>query len=192
MVVVNIDGFSRAFKRVSSLYNNRVRLGFSSYSQLLCCSFLFSYPSFSYAGPAGGNIVGGTGSINQSGLNTTINQTTGSMAINWDSYNVSANERVQYIQPDISSISLNRILSHSGSQIHGRIDANGNVILVNPNGVFFGAGAQINVGGLIASGLDISPGDFMNGDYIFNEVLGADGAVINSGIINASLGVCRI
>ena len=160
-------------------------------TQLVAYSLIFSHFAFIphvHAGPTGGNVVGGSGNISQSGLNTTINQSTGSMAINWDSYNLGANERVQYIQPNSSSLSLNRILSHNGSQIHGRIDANGQVILVNPNGVFFGAGAQINVGGLIASGLDISPSDFMNGNYIFNEVLGADGAVINSGLINASLG----
>jgi len=140
------------------------------------------------AGPTGGQVVGGAGSINQSGANTTINQTSQNMAIDWQSYNVNVNERVQYIQPNSSSISLNRILSQSGSTIAGRIDANGQVILVNPNGIFFTPTSIINVGGIIASGLDIQPNDFMNGHYIFDEVLGTDGTVINSGMINASLG----
>jgi len=51
------------------------------------------------AGPTGGSVVGGSGSIAQSGTSTTINQTTQNMAINWQSYNLNANERVQYIQP---------------------------------------------------------------------------------------------
>jgi len=140
------------------------------------------------AGPAGGQVVGGSGSISQSGLNTTINQTSQNMAIDWQSYNLNANERVQYLQPNSSSISLNRILSQNGSTIAGRIDANGQVILVNPNGIFFTPTSIINVGGIIASGLNIQPNDFMNGHYMFNEVLDTDGAVINSGIINASLG----
>jgi filamentous hemagglutinin family protein len=144
--------------------------------------------SVTLAGPTDGQVVGGSGSINQSGANTTINQTTQNMAIDWQSYNVGADERVQYIQPNSSSISLNRILSQNGSTIAGRIDANGQVILANPNGVFFTPTATINVGGIIASGLDITPTDFMNGEYIFNEVLGTEGAVINSGMINASLG----
>ncbi len=158
--------------------------------QVLFYLLIFSHLTFIpyvYAGPTGGVVVGGAGSISQSGLTTTVNQTTGSMAIDWASYNLNSNERVQY-NMDVSAISLNNILSNNGSQIHGRIDAAGTVILVNPNGIFFGPTSQINVGGLIASGLRISPTDFMNGNYIFNEVLGTDGAVINSGLINASLG----
>jgi filamentous hemagglutinin family protein len=142
----------------------------------------------SLAGPIGGQVVGGSGSISQAGATTTINQSTQNMAINWQSYNVNVGERVQYIQPNSSSISLNRILSNNGSTIAGRIDANGQVILVNPNGVFFTPSSVVNVGGIIASGLDIAPTDFMNSNYIFNEVLGTDGKVINSGTINASLG----
>jgi filamentous hemagglutinin family protein len=142
----------------------------------------------SLAGPLGGQVVGGSGSISQTGATTTINQSTQNMAINWQSYNVNVDERVQYIQPNSSSISLNRILSNNGSTIAGRIDGNGQVILVNPNGVFFTPTSVVNVGGIIASGLDIAPSDFMNGNYIFNEVLGTEGKVINSGTINASLG----
>jgi len=141
-----------------------------------------------FAGPSGGEVVGGAGSISQSGANTTINQTTQNMAIDWQSYNVNVNERVQYIQPNSSSVSLNSILSQNGSTIAGRIDANCQVILVNPNGIFFTPTSVLNVGGIIASGLNIQTDDFMNGNYIFDEVLGADGTVINSGIINASVG----
>jgi len=110
------------------------------------------------------------------------------MAIDWQSYNVQQDERVHYIQPSSSSISLNRILGNNASTIRGQIDANGQVILVNPNGVFFGATSTVNVGGLIASGFDINPTDFMNGNYIFNAVAGKNGTVVNSGIINAATG----
>ena len=151
----------------------------------LGCYALLTGASVAHAGPTDGNITGGAGNINQAGLNTTINQTSQNMAIDWQSFNVNVDERVQYIQPNASSISLNRILSNTGSSIAGQIDANGHVILVNPHGVFFTSTAQINVGGMIASGLEINVSDFMNGDYIFNEVLGSEGAVINSGTINA-------
>ena len=162
-----------------------------NYPLLLSSVFLFSHlglVSTAYASPEGGQVVGGSGSINQSSVNTTINQATQNMAIDWQSYNVQQNERVQYIQPNASSISLNRIVGNNASQIHGKIDANGQVILVNPNGIFFSATSSINVGGIMASGLDIKPSDFMNGNYIFNEVSGTSGSVFNSGIINAATG----
>ncbi|MCF6212356.1 MAG: filamentous hemagglutinin N-terminal domain-containing protein, partial [Gammaproteobacteria bacterium] len=159
--------------------------GHGLFSVLLLC---ITVSPLAMAGPDGGQVVGGSGSIVHTGNTTTINQSTQNMAIDWQSYDVNANERVQYLQPNASSISLNRILSQSGSTIAGRIDANGQVILVNPNGVFFTPTAIVNVGGIIASGLNIQPNDFMNGRYIFNEVLGTEGAVINSGMINASLG----
>ncbi len=134
------------------------------------------------AGPEGGVVVGGNGSISQVGETTTINQNTDLMAIDWQSFNVDASERVNFIQPDSTSISLNRILSNTGSQIHGHIDANGQVILVNPNGVFFGENATVDVGGILASGLDINPHDFMNGDFVFSALEDGEDKVITRGL----------
>src|SRR5690625_2007256 len=140
------------------------------------------------AGPDGGSVVGGDGSIGRDGRNITIHQRSDRMAIDWDSYNVAADEVVTYIQPSRDSVALNRILSHSGSDIHGQINANGQVVLVNPHGVFFGENAQVNVGGLIASGMTVDVSDFMNGEFTFSAVDGADGKVINQGLINAATG----
>ena len=144
--------------------------------------------SVAHAGPVGGDIVSGVGAIHQSGLTTTIQQNSSSLAINWNSFNLDQNDIVNFIQPSASSIALNRILSNNGSQIHGQINANGHVILVNPNGIFFGATSSVNVGGLIASGLDINTDDFMNGKYVFQSVENTNGIVTNAGLLNASLG----
>ncbi|MCW8901459.1 MAG: filamentous hemagglutinin N-terminal domain-containing protein, partial [Gammaproteobacteria bacterium] len=160
-------------------------------SQFLSFSFLLTQPfflSYLHAAPVGGNIVGGTGSISHSEFTTTINQSSQNLAVNWQSFDINTNEKVNFIQPNSSSIALNRILGNNGSTIQGQINANGQVILVNPNGIIFTPTATINVGGLVASSLDMTPDDFMNGNYIFNEVLGAEGIVVNSGIINASTG----
>ena len=140
------------------------------------------------AGPESGRVVGGRGSIDQSGLNTTIQQQTDRMAIDWESFNVAIDERVQFVQPSSSSLALNRVLSHTGSEIHGRIEANGHILLVNPNGVFFGENSHINVGGMIASGLSIDPADFMSGEFTLTALEGSEGKVINSGIISAATG----
>ncbi len=173
---------------VHATYRNKNKLKPAS---ILYSTFLFAnlaLISNTYANPQGGNVVGGRGSIHTHGNTTAIHQQSQNMAIDWRSYNVQQNERIQYIQPNSRSISLNRILGNNASTIRGEIDANGQVILVNPNGIFFSPTATINVGGILASGLDIKPSDFMNGNYIFNEVSGTDGFVLNSGIINAATG----
>ena len=141
-----------------------------------------------HSAPLGGQIVGGSGGINQSGLQTTAHQNSSALALEWQSFNINNNETVKFIQPNKNAIVLNRILGNSASQIFGKLDANGQVILVNPNGLFFGDSAVINVGGLLASGLDISPADFLNGDYVFSALEGSEGAVINHGIIQAATG----
>src|SRR5690625_1323654 len=112
------------------------------------------------AGPDGGSVVGGDGSIGRDGRNITIHQRSDRMAIDWDSYNVAADEVVTYIQPSRDSVALNRILSHSGSYIHGQINAKGQVVLVSPHGVFLRENAQVTVGGLIASGMTVEVKDF--------------------------------
>jgi len=175
----------------SNTGTNLSGLFFSSRRKLLGCLLLSAhFLSFStvYASPQGGHIVGGVGSINQSALTTTISQSSPSLAVNWNSFNVNKNEVVNFLQPSSSSVALNRILDLSASQIHGQIKANGHIILVNPNGIFFGQNASINVGGLIASGLDIDPVNFMNGEYLFQSLEGTTGQIINSGLLNASLG----
>lgn len=154
----------------------------------LACGALIGVLPLANASPTGGAVVGGSGTIAQSGTTTTINQSTQNLAINWDTFNVAANERVQFIQPNSTSIALNRILSNNGSIIAGRIDANGRIILINANGILFTSTAVLNVGSLVASSLDINPNDFMNGQYLFTEIAGASGAIVNQGMINASLG----
>ncbi|WP_187411239.1 filamentous hemagglutinin N-terminal domain-containing protein [Saccharophagus sp. K07] len=138
--------------------------------------------------PDGGNIVGGSGVIEQGVDVTKVVQESSRLAVDWQSFDIGKNERVEFIQPGQSAVALNRILGNKGTEILGRIDANGHVILVNPRGVVFGESATINVGGLVASGLQINPDDFMNGDLVFKRIEGSDGTVINSGMINAASG----
>lgn len=145
-------------------------------------------PHHAHGAPTGGAVVGGTGTITQAGRETRVDQMTDRLSVEWDTFNVGRSERVEFVQPGADAIALNRILDSSGSQILGRIEANGQVILMNPNGVLFGRDAVVNVGGLVASGLNIDSDDFMNGDLVFSAVDGTAGTVINRGIINAATG----
>ena len=90
-------------------------------------------------------------------------------------------------QPSSQAIALNRILGQDPSTILGNLSANGQVFLLNPNGVLFGAGAQVDVGGIVASTLSLSNDDFLAGRYTFaGEPSGA--GVVNRGTIEAAQG----
>ena len=141
----------------------------------------------SVAGPAGGVVVGGSGSIDGTPGNQVVTQHSARLAIDWQSFSLAPGERTEFRQPDASSVALNRVVGGSASTIHGRIVANGQVYLVNPNGVLFGAGAQVDVGGLVASTLDLSTTDFMAGRTRFTDT-GAAGRVDNAGTLTAKEG----
>lgn len=138
------------------------------------------------ANPTGPNVVGGQATV--SGLGTsqvTIAQASQRAIINWQQFNIAPNEVTRFIQPNVNAIALNRIFDHSPSQIFGSLTANGTVILLNPNGVVFGPNAQVNVGGLIASSLNLTDANFMRGFYSF-EGAGIEGLVKNMGRIHGA------
>ncbi|MES2945977.1 MAG: filamentous hemagglutinin N-terminal domain-containing protein, partial [Pseudomonadota bacterium] len=126
-----------------------------------------------HAGPEGGTVVGGTASITQSGANTTINQSSQRTAIDWNSFSTAGHESIVFNQPNAQAVALNRITGSSPSELLGSLTANGQVFILNPNGVLFGAGAQVNVGGLVASTLSMSNADFMAGNHVFSKEPGS-------------------
>ncbi len=115
-----------------------------------------------------------------------IDQQSHKLITNWNEFSVRADERVSFHQPGQDAVALNRVIGRNGSDIQGRIDANGKVFLVNPNGVVFGKSAQVNVGGLVASTLDLADRDFLAGNYQFSGDSGA--TVSNAGSLQASEG----
>jgi filamentous hemagglutinin family protein len=137
------------------------------------------------ADPTGGQVSAGTGRIEQRGAITTITQATPKMAINWQGFNIAAGETVNFVQPGASAVALNRVLGTDGTHILGQLNANGQVYVLNPNGVLFGKGAQVSVGALVASTLQMSDSDFMAGKLTF---AGAGGTVTNEGSITANGG----
>jgi filamentous hemagglutinin family protein len=138
------------------------------------------------AAPQGGQVVSGSGSISANGATTTITQASDKLSINWQSFNVAKAETVNFVQPSASALAVNRILDTQGSQILGKINANGQVWLINPNGVLFGRDAQINVGGLLASTLN--PDDASIGSARSNFGGNSTAGVVNLGQINTAQG----
>ena len=140
--------------------------------------------------PENGSVKAGSANISQSGNTMDIQQNTSKVAIDWTGFDIHKQETVNFHQPDASSVALNRVLSNSATEIYGNLNANGRVFLINPNGVLFGQGAEVNVGGLVASTRDISNENFMKGDYTFSG--NSDAAVINAGTIKAEGGVVAL
>ena len=140
-----------------------------------------------YANPTGGQVVGGAASISSSGNTLTVQQTTSRAIINWSSFDIGSGETTQFVQPSSSSIALNRVTgSESPSQILGTLNANGQVWIINPNGVMFGGNAQVNVAGLVATSVDIDNNNFMAGNYTFNHPGNANAAISNAGSITTA------
>ena len=138
------------------------------------------------AAPVGGQVTAGSGSVSQSGGTTTVTQSSQNLSLNWQSFNTTSHETVNFVQPSASAIAVNRISDTNATQFYGQLHANGQVYLINPNGILFGAGSQINVGGLVASTLNISDANLSSSTRNFSGT--GNGSIINQGAINAANG----
>lgn len=138
------------------------------------------------ANPSNPTVVNGQVTFSQQGNVFTITNSPNAI-INWSSFSISAGEMVRFIQQNSSSSVLNRITGQDPSRIMGALESNGRVFLINPNGIMFGAGSQVNVAGLVASTLAISNSDFLAGK---NKFTAGDvaGAVSNLGAITTPTG----
>ncbi len=171
------------------------------------------------AGPEDGVVRAGAASVSRTGATTTISQTSNRAVIDWRSFSTAPGESVKFLQPDAQSAVLNRVTGSQMSSLQGALTANGQVFLVNPNGILIGNGASIDVGSFVASTANIANAAFMridsNGHYAFNElarnagtatienagsIAVADGGLValvapgvrNSGTITARLGTIEL
>lgn len=133
--------------------------------------------------PTGGTVNAGSASITQNGNAMRIQQNTQQAIIDWASYNIGKNASVQYVQPNASASILNRV-ANGRSDIAGSLSSNGQVFLLNPNGVLFSASAQVNVGSLVAAAGTASNASFLAGALQINS----NGKVINQAELNSAVG----
>ncbi|WP_253907343.1 YDG domain-containing protein [Herbaspirillum rubrisubalbicans] len=154
--------------------------------RLAAAAALSAASALAMAGPSGGTVTAGSGSISQSGNTTTITQGSQNLSVNWQSFNTTSAEKVNFVQPSASAIAVNRIQDVNATQFMGQLNANGQVYLINPNGILFGAGAQVNVGGLVASTLDINDAALGSSTRNFSGM--GSGSIVNQGSINSANG----
>ncbi len=152
-----------------------------------CLSIAFLLPSIVFANPEGGVVSAGKATISNSKNMVNITQQTEKAVIDWRKFDIAPNETTKFNQPSSSSITLNRVNSTTPSNINGQLTANGNVIIVNQNGVMFGPKAKIDVNGIIATSIDIDNDKFMgvSNKFNFNKPGKQDAQIINKGTITA-------
>jgi filamentous hemagglutinin family protein len=139
--------------------------------------------------PTGGNVVGGSGTISQTSANQlTINQNSSTLSIDWQNFSVGAGNIVRFIQPDSSSLALNRVIGPDPSLIFGSIQANGRVVIMNPAGIYFGPSAMVDVNGLVATTSRMNQADFLAGNLNFSIAGDVNARVINEGFVNVAQG----
>jgi len=136
--------------------------------------------------PVGGQVTAGSAKIVQTHSVLAITQNTDRAAINWQSFDVGSQGKVNIAQPSSSSVLLNRIMGNSASQIFGQINANGQVILSNPAGMYFSPTAAVDVGSFTATTHGISDADFMAGAMKFTRQ-GTTGKIVNEGRISSAM-----
>lgn len=140
------------------------------------------------ANPLGEQVVAGAAGFERGGNALTVTQGTDRAIINWNSFSIGAGEITRFIQPNSSSAVLNRVITASNpSQIYGALQANGQVYLINPAGVFVGPGGVVDTASFVASTRDIANDEFMRGGNL-NFTGSSDAAILNQGKIDARQG----
>ena len=129
----------------------------------VCLSLFLSFCLSSWANPEGGAVVAGGATISSAGATTTIQQSTDRAVIHWQGFSIAPGETTSFVQPAASSVVLNRVTSGNASQLMGTLQANGQVYLLNPNGIFIGNGAVIDVGSFLATTHHTDEDAFMRG-----------------------------
>ncbi|MDI9347772.1 MAG: filamentous hemagglutinin N-terminal domain-containing protein, partial [Methylacidiphilales bacterium] len=156
----------------SHYYDSAMKFLLPLIIQLLVIQTTISSPVFDA-------IQDGQATVSQSPNTTTINQTSSATTITWNSFNVQANEQVIFNQPSTTAIAINHILDSNPSQIFGSISANGRIILLNPQGFYFGANSSVSANTFIAATTSLT-------NTIYNPTTNTL-TIINPTILNNSI-----
>ena len=143
-----------------------------------------------FGNPLGAAVVAGAATVVGEGTtDLTVDQATAKAIIDWQSFDIGSGEITQFVQPSASSVTLNRVTGNEGpSQILGTLKANGQLFVVNPDGIVFGQDARVDVNGLVATTSNVTNADFLSGHYSFSQPGSPYASVVNLGTITAAEG----
>lgn len=134
--------------------------------------------------PQGADIVQGNASVSRHDNTLLVDQKSNKAVIEWQNFNIGRDATVRFQQPDVQSAVLNRVTGVDASQILGQLQANGQVVVINPNGVVFGPSARVDVGALVVATLALQDSDFMQDKWRFTAVQ-KPGQILNQAAISA-------
>ena len=155
---------------------------------LLASTCLTPFGALGQELPAGGRVEAGSASIGRPDTaRMQIDQGSNRAILSWDRFSVGTGGEVVFNQPSSTSATLNRVRGGDISHLNGNIRANGEVFLINRNGVIVGNNGMVNASGFVASTLDIGNEDFLSGNLTFQGD-GASAGVTNHGDITVSSG----
>ncbi len=161
---------------------------------ILASLIVLGSSSFIWCLPEGESVVSGSATFDRTSAETlTISTTSDKLIVNYNSFSIAQAEAVHFIQPSSSSIALNRVTGIDPSSLFGILTATGRIFIINPNGILFGPNSRVDVAGLLASTLDISNDDFLNGKYDFYKKGAGNGYIVNQGQIRSPGGyICLL
>jgi filamentous hemagglutinin family protein len=137
--------------------------------------------------PTSATVNAGKATLSTNGANMAISQTSDKASINWGTFNIGSSAAVNITQPNANAVLLNRVTGNGPSQIFGKLSANGQVILLNPNGIVFGQSGSVTASTFTASTFGLSDDDFMAGYYKYNRN-SSTASVVNQGTIETTAG----
>ena len=146
------------------------------------------FPSVVFALPKDPTVQSGSLTIDTiSPDKMSIYQDTQKAIIDWNNFNIDTNEHVDF-QLSQGGVTLNRITGNDPSSILGKLSSNGDLWVVNPNGIFFGKNSQVDVRGLVATTSNITNSNFLNNNYKFDIPSSFSNSIVNQGTITAAEG----
>ena len=146
------------------------------------------FPSIVFALPKDPTVQSGSLTIDTvSPKKMSVYQETQKAIIDWNSFNIGKTEHVDF-QLSQGGVTLNRITGNNPSSILGKLSSNGDLWVVNPNGIFFGKNSQVDVRSLIATTGNITSSNFLNDNYKFDIPSSFSNSIVNQGTITAAEG----
>ncbi|MDE3045429.1 MAG: filamentous hemagglutinin N-terminal domain-containing protein [Verrucomicrobiota bacterium] len=152
-------------------------------------AFIFLvFPLSLLAIPAGEKLVHGQVQVERpSSSSVQITQSTPQAIVEWDSFSLGTQESAHFVQPDASAAILNRVVGGNLSEIYGQLQGNGQVFLINPNGVLVGPSGMIDCAAFLGAALNLENQPFLDGhNYEFTG--NPEATLVNQGTIRVGNG----